>query len=220
MKCLTWLKRSQRVRPGLDPVKVNLGSSLSVADGWTHVDASLNTFFSCYLPAGLKLAYRFSGSRESCSQEEYIAKLRNHTFIHHRLEYGIPFADNTIDFIYSSHLLEHFFLDDARKLLRDAYRTLKNAGRIRICVPDLEYALGLYNDGRKDQALSFFFPSYPGILSQHHYMYDFDLLKALLETVGFVDIEHCAFQEGKTPDIVKLDNRAEQTLFVEARKPE
>jgi len=215
-----WLKRKQRVKLDLEPVKVNIGSGLSVAEGWINVDASLNAFFSKYPRIVLKLLYRLSGAHQWYSQEEYIEKLRNHTFVHHKLEYGIPFPDNTIDYLYSSHLLEHLFRDEAERVLRDAYRTLKKGGRIRICVPGLEYAFALYQVGDKDKALSYFFSgSKAGSLGQHHYMYDFDLLKKLLETVGFVDVEQCSFQEGKTPDIHKIDNRPEETLFVEARKP-
>jgi len=219
-KFITWLKRKQRVKPDSDPLKVNIGSGLSVADGWINVDASLNAFFSKYPRIVLKLLYRLSGSHQWYSREEYMKKLKNHTFIHHQLEYGIPFPDNSIDYLYSSHLLEHLFLYDAERLLREAYRTTKKGGRIRICVPDLEHAFALYRNGNKDKALSYFFrTSKVGCLCQHHYMYDFDMLKKLLETVGFVDVERCPFQEGKIPDIHKLDNRPEETLFVEARKP-
>lgn len=220
IKLVTWFKRKQRVRPDLHPVKVNLGSGLSVVRGWFHVDGSLNAFFSNYPAIVLKVLYKFTGTHTQHSQQEYIEKLKNHTFVHHRLEYGIPFQDETIDYLYSSHLLEHLFRDDAEKLLRDGYRALKSGGRIRICVPDLEYVFAIYQQGNKEEALNYFFcVSRKEMLGQHHYMYDFDLLKAILETIGFVDVERCSFQEGKTPDIHKIDNRSEQTLFIEARKP-
>ncbi len=215
-----WFKRKQKIKPEFDIVKVNVGSGLSVADQWINVDASLNAFFSKWPVVFLKLLYKLSCSREWCSKEEYIQKLRNSVFVHHRLEFGIPFEDNTIDYLYSSHLLEHFFREDGEKLLRQVYRTLKPGGRIRICVPDLEYALKIYDNGDKEKALKYFFSdSKAGYLAQHRYMYDYDLLKKLLISAGFDNIEKCSFQKGQTPDIDKLDNRPEETLFVEAVKP-
>ena len=50
-------------------------------------------------------------------------------------------------------------------------------------------------------------------------MYDFGLLNTFLRNVGFVNIDLCSYQEGKTPDIDILDVKPEQTLYVEAMKP-
>ena len=99
------------------------------------------------------------------------------------------------------------------------YRVLKKDGIVRICVPDLEYAISLYQKGHKEQALHYFFTtSKSGYFSRHQYMYDFDLLRRLLEKTGFTKIERCLYREGKTPDIDALDNRPEETLYVEASK--
>ncbi|WP_426991300.1 class I SAM-dependent methyltransferase [Methylomonas sp. CM2] len=50
---------------------------------------------------------------------------------------GFPYPDNHFDVVYSSHVIEHFTRDDARFLLKEAYRTLKPNGILRIVVPDL-----------------------------------------------------------------------------------
>jgi 2-polyprenyl-3-methyl-5-hydroxy-6-metoxy-1,4-benzoquinol methylase len=41
-----WVKRKRIITPKGEVVKLNIGSGLSVALGWTNVDASLNAFFS------------------------------------------------------------------------------------------------------------------------------------------------------------------------------
>src|SRR5580658_121949 len=51
---------------------------------------------------------------------------------------GFPFPDQSFDFVYSSHVLEHFTKEQARVLLAEAHRVLKPGGIIRTVVPDLE----------------------------------------------------------------------------------
>ncbi len=197
-----------------------MGSGLTVADNWIHLDASLNALFAGWPKFLLRLLYRFSGSNQWYSEKEYVDKLSNQKFIHHSLGYGIPFEDNSVDFIYSSHFIEHLYKSETQKILVEAYRVLKKGGRIRITVPNLEYAISLYQSGHKEDFLEFFFPNSQNEskLGTHRYMYDFGLLKLLLENSGFVEIERFSYQTGHTPDIKILDNRPEQTLFVEAVK--
>jgi glycosyltransferase involved in cell wall biosynthesis/SAM-dependent methyltransferase len=54
------------------------------------------------------------------------------------LRLGIPFADESFDVIYHSHLLEHFELPWAKHLLRECFRTLKPGGLLRVAALDLE----------------------------------------------------------------------------------
>jgi len=214
------LKRHQRVKVGRSPVKVNLGSSLVVADGWLHVDGSLSALLAGAPDPLLKLSYRLSTVQQWYSQTEYLDILKHHTFIFHNLAYGVPLADDTADFIYTSHLLEHLFRDDAAQLLSEGWRVLKRGGRIRICVPDLAHAMALYGVGQKRKALSYFFAdSHVGALGRHQYLYDFEMLSELLTSTRFAQITRCAYREGATPDIAQLDNRPEETLYVEAVKP-
>jgi SAM-dependent methyltransferase len=216
---LTWLKKRQRVALNGRPVMVNLGSGLTVAPGWVHVDGSLNALVSRWPKALLNSLYRWSDNQQWFSQEQYVRILTEHRFVHHRLQYGVPFDEEMVDVIYSSHALEHLFVEEAQALLQDAYRALKQGGLIRLAVPDLEHAFRLYQSGAKDQALAFFFNrNRSGYLNHHHYMYDFELLKNLLEKVGFVEVQRCGFRQGNMRDANILDNRPEESLFVEARK--
>ena len=50
-------------------------------------------------------------------------------------------------------------------------------------------------------------------------MYDFDLLETLLGETGFVNVVRCEYRQGRAPDLGLLDNRPEETLYVEAEKP-
>lgn len=218
------LRRGQRIAPEKDSrdglVKVNLGCGLAIAPGWTNVDASLNALVASWPRCIHKVLYRLSGSNRYYSQEQYCDLLENHVFMHHDLSHSIPLKDQTADFVYSSHFLEHLFKRDAERLLTDSFRVLKPGGVVRICIPDLAYAVSLYARGEKEKMLEsyFFVEDKESQLARHKYMYDFELLQSLLERIGFSQVVRCAYQQGQTPDLKLLDNRPEETLFVEAIK--
>jgi predicted SAM-dependent methyltransferase len=50
----------------------------------------------------------------------------------------LPFADATVDAVYSSHLIEHLPPAVCRSFIHDAFRVLKPGGAIRLATPDLE----------------------------------------------------------------------------------
>lgn len=62
----------------------------------------------------------------------------------HDLRLGLPFVDKQFDFVYHSHLLEHFAVEAAEDFLCECYRVLKHNGIIRVVVPDLEQIVRLY----------------------------------------------------------------------------
>lgn len=216
---ICWIKRKRIIKPKYQIVKINIGSGLATAPGWINIDASLNAFFSKWPSLFLKIFYNISKSKRWCSQEEYYDILKNNLFIHHDVRYGIPLVSESCDHIYMSHFLDYLFKEDAKKFLKEVYRVLKKGGLIRVCVLDLEYPISLYQQGHKERALSFFFETFkPVYLSCRQYMYDFELLRTALEETGFANIERCLYRQGKTPNIDVLDNRPEQTLYVEASK--
>ncbi|MBN2144902.1 MAG: methyltransferase domain-containing protein [Candidatus Aureabacteria bacterium] len=62
----------------------------------------------------------------------------------HDLKKGIPFPSETFDFVYHSHLLEHFSKKEAFSFLIECCRVLKPGGMIRIATPDLEALAKVY----------------------------------------------------------------------------
>jgi predicted SAM-dependent methyltransferase len=201
-------------------VKLNLGCGLAVAKGWINIDGSLNAFISCWPVFALRVIYRFTGSNRYYTWEQFCDIIKGHVFVHHDLSYGIPFSDNTADYIYSSHFVEHMFKKEALNLFNESYRVLKKGGVMRIAVPDLAYAVSLYNSGEKVAMLEkyFFVDDNDSSFSRHKYMYDYEMLKTLLSDAGFKDITRCVYRKGRVPDVQSLDNRPEDTVFVEAKK--
>tara|TARA_A100001015_G_scaffold272276_1_gene326708 strand:+ start:103 stop:804 length:702 start_codon:yes stop_codon:yes gene_type:complete len=201
-------------------IKVNIGCGLAIAEDWINIDASLNTLVSTMPILFKKIFYKISGSNIYYSEEEYLDLLTKNTFIHHDLSNGIPLHDDSADFIYSSHFIEHLYRDEAEILLKDCYRVLKIDGTLRIILPDLSYAIEMYHSGNKDKMLQnyFFIDRREGFFAQHKYMYDFEMFESLLLTLGFKTILKQKFKEGLCPDIEVLDNRPEESFYLEAIK--
>lgn len=51
---------------------------------------------------------------------------------------GLPYEDNSIDVVYSSHFIEHLSPDQSNFVFRECHRVLKDGGIIRTVIPDLE----------------------------------------------------------------------------------
>ncbi len=65
--------------------------------------------------------------------------------------YPLPqYADNSVEEIYASHVLEHFGRGQVLDVLKEWFRVLRPGGRIRIAVPDLEYTCKAYVDGKQN----------------------------------------------------------------------
>jgi len=62
--------------------------------------------------------------------------------------YPLQYADNSVDEIRASHILEHFTFREASEALKDWVRVLKPGGRIRIAVPDVDKCLSSNDPNR------------------------------------------------------------------------
>src|SRR5690606_10146239 len=63
------------------------------------------------------------------------------------LRKGLPLPDETADFVYSSHFLEHITYPHASKLIKECHRVLKHGGWLRIACPDLRLIANKYVEG-------------------------------------------------------------------------
>jgi SAM-dependent methyltransferase len=215
-----WLRRAHRAEvPAEGPVKVNLGSSLLVAEGWVNVDGALSALVAGWPTPALRLFYRLAGIRAHLSEAEFIRVLKSNRFVHYNLEYGIPLPDESADYAFASHFLEHLSKHHGEQLMRETLRVLKPGGVVRIAIPDLAVSISAYEEGRKEEAMDGIFEDWElGDFSRHRYMYDFDMLALLLSRAGFTRVSRCEYREGEVPDLEVLDNRP-GSLVVEAAKP-
>lgn len=64
--------------------------------------------------------------------------------IYRNLKHGIPLGDNSVSFIYNSHLLEHIPYPDLILFLQECKRVLKKEGQISVCVPNAKNYIEAY----------------------------------------------------------------------------
>lgn len=105
-------------------------------------------------------------------------------------------ADETVSEIYACHILEHVERSEVTDVLQEWHRVLKCGGEIRIAVPNFESIVEEYLE--KKDLMSFQGLLYGGQTYDynfHHIVFDFGILKALLEDAGFRDIHRYGWSE-------------------------
>jgi len=141
---------------------------------------------------------------------------------------GLPFEENSIDFIYNEHFVEHFTYEEGEKVLREFWRCLKKEGVLRIATPDLDFLVQIYNKDFKNQdwfPAGFEFVKTKGMAMNmafrwwgHQYVYNEEELTGQLVKVGFQNIKRCELNKSNYPELSNLETRKESTLILEAVK--
>lgn len=201
---------------------INIGCGLSVAPGWINIDNSPNARLAKY-PLLRWMLWKL----RILSDQHYAVKWPQSILIHD-VRKRLPFADSSIDYVYTSHFLEHNSLADAQRLIKDVFRILKAGGYARIVVPDLRYGARRYletlaanpeDSKAAEDFLSWLQLGKPGVRDPHLWMYDAPSLSAMLTEAGFTSPVVCEYKKGRVPDCDSLDNRPEESLHIEAQKP-
>lgn len=130
---------------------------------------------------------------------------------------NLEFADNSVDLIYASHVIEYFDQEQIKEIFKEWRRVLKKQGVLRIAVPNFQTMAQLYCD-KKISLKQIIGPLYGKMkmgenLIYHKTVYDFDTLKILLMECGFNNIslydwrktEHCTFDDHSQAYIPHMD---------------
>ena len=142
---------------------------------------------------------------------------------------GLPLDSDSLDYIVSIHALPMISYPDLVPVLQELRRMLKPGGVLRLSLPDLERGIEAYRQRKDDY---FLVPdsdvqSYGGKFIVHMLWYGYsvtlftkDFIEELLQRAGFSRVDHCGYRETRSAhdEIVQLDNRENESLFVEAVK--
>jgi predicted SAM-dependent methyltransferase len=142
---------------------------------------------------------------------------------------GLPLETACIDYITSIHALPELPYPDLVPALAELHRVLKPGGVLRLALPDLEQGIAAYQRGDGDY---FHVPDQDArslgakfVIQMVWYGYSrslfvFEFIEELLERAGFAQVNRCQYKQTASPwpEIVELDNRERESLFVEAVK--
>ncbi len=158
-----------------------------------------------------------------------------------------PFNNNTFDYVYSEHMIEHISWEQGQFMLKECFRILKPGGKIRIATPDMEKYLNLYFNELKPEdqkiiqfctdrfikGISEYKPSF--VINtifrnwRHQFLYDRDLLELAFFKAGFVNMNNCEYSNSDDNNLQGLEKHGQnignenfaiyETLILEATKP-
>lgn len=128
--------------------------------------------------------------------------------INYDLRKGIPLPDNSVDVLYSSHMLEHIQYKHLLSFLAECLRVLKPGGEFSVCVPNTRLYIEAYIEGRMFRERDTFYPpamvdtgslmdqlNYVAYLgNEHAYMFDEENLINTLKKGGFANAEIREFE--------------------------
>jgi SAM-dependent methyltransferase len=140
---------------------------------------------------------------------------------------GLPFPDAHMDYVVSIHALPEIPYPSLAPVLAELRRVLVPGGVLRLGLPDLERAMDAYRSGDRDY---FLVPDEDArslgsklVVQLIWYGYSrslfvYDFVEELLLDAGFSSVTRCGFRETASghADIVELDDREAESLFVEA----
>lgn len=147
------------------------------------------------------------------------------------LERRLPFPEGRLDRIYSEHVLEHASFAEGLRFAKEAHRTLKPGGVLRIAMPDLRDLVAGYHLGDWRSRLDWVqWPDYAFLQTGahminvafrwwgHQHLYDREELERLLREAGFRQVVFPAIGESAHEDLRGLETRKDSLLVAEATR--
>lgn len=108
----------------------------------------------------------------------------------------LPFPANSVDFIYSCNVIEHFRRNVWRRVLAHWADILKPGATMRISAPDFEQCVARYTEiGNVNELLGLIVGGQRDLYDWHGMVFDFALMKEGLEGAGFTNVRRYEWRE-------------------------
>lgn len=210
---------------------INVGCGVTPTPGWENYDNSPSVFFAqspLFFFLAKSLGFLAPENLELIQiAKRYQIRLANATK-------HLPLESESVDAIYTCHMLEHLDRQEAVAFLGEAYRVLKKGGVLRIVVPDFRQQIMNYlktgdMDNFLDKSLltikqpkSFMARLKLAFVGPRHHlwMYDEVSLNKFLQNTSFVDVQAVPFGTTTIVDPGSLDlmERSTESICLEAKK--
>lgn len=212
-------------------IRLNLGCGLLTSPGWVNLDGSWNARLAKHpvLRRALSFLHILPPDKMNIPWPS--------TIFLHDVRKPLPFPGASASAVYSSHMLEHLYFEEGRRLIQESFRVLAPGGILRVVVPDLHAIVREYLGERPFGPLSRELESLPAAdrLNQrllmrwpapssrnvlyriydawqdfhsHKWMYDFDSLAFLLTSVGFVEIQRRDCHDSRISAIHEVEDKS------------
>lgn len=214
--------------------RLHLGCAYKTPTGWINVDGSWNARLARF-PLARKLLKKLHVFPDSLLNMPWSPNI-----LIHDVRKPLPFQENSMSVIYASHLLEHLYLNESKRLLCECFRVLEPGGILRLVVPDLQAIVLEYQGERligdpKDpihalnradrlnrrllmrepelKRLSLPHKLYTALTDfhSHKWMNDAESLIAYVQASGFVQVEEKKFLQSSIEGIEEVEE-AERVL--------
>lgn len=201
-------------------VKVNFGCGSDVVEGWLNFDSSP------ILVLGRYRLLRIFIPRKS-------------SIFHSDLRYGnivkgLPLKKDSVDVVYSSHVLEHLTYNEGIEALKNCFEMMKNGSVMRLVMPDFDHYIDEYNESK--DLIKFYEQTDLGYVhrpstiygklmfylknSRHQFVWNEQQIIDALKEIGFKDIRRAVYNDSKCTDFKAVEryNRWENMLGIECIK--
>jgi len=213
--------------------RINIGCGQTPIQGWRNFDNSFSLRLSKIplLPEFLHKIYFLESA-----QYQFIRFCSDNNIEYGNVLGGLPVQNQSVEVLYSSHMLFLLDRDEADKFCKEAFRVLCRGGIIRLAVPDIKKLIDRYNESGDVDALlesTLLCKPRPKSLAQklsylllgprnnNQWLYDGKSIARLLQKHGFIKTE--VMSSGRTRisghEPLNLYERAPGSIYVEAEKP-
>ena len=220
-------------------MKVNIACGPMIFAGWVNLDKVDMTQYVNFLlstgPNGLPEAQATLARRVQAAGKV--------DFRVHDLRKGLPFDNDTVDYVYAGQVIEHLNpLYEVPQFLAECRRVLKPGGVVRISTPDIDILLASYNSGdmmefaieqpqpyrdARSKALRLTYLMFGSLgpksttenYEGHMLCYNKESMKEILQAAGFVSVAF--YPPGESPNAAfreAIDTGTTHSLFAEAQK--